>query len=658
MPHTVSLRPLPGAALLLASCAVAPPPEPPVGRADFNLAAQRLDLPLLWFSDDDGDGEPSPGEVAALRFFDSEVRWVEGGRFTPAFDEARRAIGGEVRRPGGEPPGVAREAERRRLVREELDAARPILVRAELGDLTPAERGFLEHAMAAGAWIDRLYALQLGIDKLEPRLPPDDPASRRLFRRNWGPWCVGPETQDEPACTAIPDAPQPSVDVYPAALEQQPDFCAALQARPDAEALVGPFTAVRQSGAELVAVPYSDAYPAEMAAAARELRAAAEALGEEEPALTAYLEAAARAFEDDDWFAADESWAAMSVRNARWYLRIAPDETYWEPCSLKAAFHATLARTDPGSLAWQERLDPLRDTMEQEIARLAGPPYVARHVEFELPDFLQLVANFGDDRAPVGGTAGQSLPNWGPVANTGRGRTMVVTNLGTDPDSRAERHEQLASLLDGDTLAAVSPRSPLAEAELLDTILHEASHNLGPAHEYEVGGRDDAEVFGGTLAATLEELKAQTFGQWLVEFLRSRGVIDDAAARENYVAATAWMLRHISRGMVTGDGTPRTYSQLAAIQLGFLLDDGAVGFDRQALAANGEDHGAFHLDFARLPAAWERLAREVGSIKAGGAAERARELQERYVEGDTVPFATIRERILRYPAQTFVYLGD
>ena len=40
-------------------------------------------------------------------------------------------------------------------------------------------------------------------------------------------------------------------------------------------------------------------------------------------------------------------------------------------------------------------------------------------------------------------------------------------------------------------------------------MLHEAAHNLGPAHEYKVKGKTDDQVFGGPLASTLEELKAQ-----------------------------------------------------------------------------------------------------------------------------------------------------
>ena len=99
---------------------------------------------------------------------------------------------------------------------------------------------------------------------------------------------------------------------------------------------------------------------------------------------------------------------------------------------------------------------------------------------------------------------------------------------------------------------------------------------------------------------------------------------------------------------------PRPYSQLAAIQLGYLIDDGAIRFDPEATAGNGEDRGAFHVEFAKLPAAWAKLAHEVGEIKARGEARRAESLRVRYVEGDTVPFDTIRERVLRFPSQTFV----
>ena len=48
---------------------------------------------------------------------------------------------------------------------------------------------------------------------------------------------------------------------------------------------------------------------------------------------------------------ADEAWAKMTVDNSKWYVRVAPDETYWEPCAQKAGFHLTFARINQGSQA-------------------------------------------------------------------------------------------------------------------------------------------------------------------------------------------------------------------------------------------------------------------------------------------------------------------
>ena len=92
--------------------------------------------------------------------------------------------------------------------------------------------------------------------------------------------------------------------------------------------------------------------------------------------------------------------------------------------------------------------------MEKALAELAGAPYKAREVSFKLPDFVDIALNAGDSRPPSGATIGQSLPNFGPVANEGRGRTVAMTNFYTDPDSieALEGHDRVALLqgLDGE----------------------------------------------------------------------------------------------------------------------------------------------------------------------------------------------------------------
>ena len=628
-----------------------------VERHAFNSAAVRLNLPLLWAADANGDGAIDPNEVASLLFYGSEGHWVADGAFTPEFEDAYRRIVEEAARPGGDQSEFDEvERERRRLVREDLDYGIPTLVSNDLTSLPEDHRTFVSHMLEAAALIDQLYSRQVGAEALADRVGRDDLSSQSMFRRNWGPRGAAPETELDPACSAIPGSPQPRVDPYPAAMQEDEGFCAFLEDLPNAAELLDPFTVVRESDEGLVAVPYTDAYPILMAAVADELRAAAEALADPgEDALRAYLKAAAQSFEDNAWFPADEAWAAMNARNSRWYLRIAPDEVYWEPCSQKAGFHLTLALINRDSLVWQEKLTPIRQEMEERLAEVAGPPYTAREVSFQLPDFIDIVLNAGDDREPLGATIGQSLPNWGPVANEGRGRTVAMTNLYTDADSLAIRRAQAESLLDASTIEHYTDG---AEPGLLGTILHEATHNLGPAHEYEVDGKTDSVVFGGGLASTFEELKAQTGALWYLEMLRSQGLISEELQRQSYVDALVWAFGHISRGMYTATGQRKAYGQLAAIQVGFLLEDGALSFDPEALAADGSDVGAFHIDFDRMPAAVEQMMILVAGIKARGDREEAEELAAAMVDGEALPRGLITERMLRHPKASFVYSID
>ena len=541
-------RPLAIVLALAAACssprrpAVSAPPHPrALSRLRLNQLALRLDLPLFWASDANGNGAPDPDEVRSLRFYPTEGRWVRDGRFTEDFARAIERIRAEADAPEPADP-------RLRLVRAELDHAAPTLVLTDLGELPEVHRAFARRMLAVADRIDALYAQQSGMTALSARLHDADPASRALFRRNWGPRCLGSLTEREAACSALEGAARQPVDVYPAAMQSDDAFCRTLERRPDAASLLSPFTVVRGEGSALSAVPYTQAWREGMEAVSAALTEAADAMTDPgEGALVAYLRAAAGSFRSNDWGPADEAWSRMNARNSRWYVRAAPDETYWEPCSQKAGFHLTFARINRASLAWQDRLTPLQSDMERALAALSSGEYSAREVSFHMPDFIDVVVNAGDDRDAFGATIGQSLPNWGAVASEGRGRTVAMSNLYTDPDSDARRRAQAASLL---TASAMESYTDDPAPGLVSTILHEATHNLGPAHEYRFQGHTAEEAFGGSLASMLEELKAQTGALYFTDWLRSRGVIDEPAARRIYVDAIVWALGHCRRGDV------------------------------------------------------------------------------------------------------------
>ncbi|HEU4614338.1 MAG TPA: hypothetical protein VFS15_19720 [Kofleriaceae bacterium] len=626
-----------------------------ISRADFNRYAVRLNLPVYWIADANSNKSLDVDEVAPLLFYGSQPTWTANGAFTKEFETAYDQIVDASKAPPLD--ASSEDGKRRTLVREDLDAGRPTLVRSDFSAASAEDKAFVKRMLGIADLIDDLYETQNGARAEVTKLPAD-PESRSLFRRNRGPDCEGPVSSKDPACSALPGAPKHLVDIYPAEVQAKDTFCKDLQDRKDGDKLMDHFNVVRGAGDDLKAVPYNEAYADKMKALADALNAtAAEIKDPAEQPLVAYLKAAAGSFSSNNWTPADEAWAKMgsgsNSSHSKWYVRVAPDETYWEPCAQKAGFHLSFARINQGSKQWQEKLVPVQQDMEAAIAKLAGAPYKERKVTFHLPDFIDIIVNAGDDRDPLGATIGQSLPNWGPVANEGRGRTVAMVNINTDPDSREARQAQAESVLDAAS-AKLYPAS--TEPGLLSTILHEATHNLGPAHEYKVKGKTDDDMFGGPIASMMEELKAQTGALYLLDFLRQKGLIDEAMAQQAFVDSIIWAFGHISQGMYTADHSRKAYGNLAAIQIGFLIDNGALTWDANATAANGTDKGAFTIHADKLVPAANELMKQVAGIKARGDKAAAEKLIARYVDAETVvPHKLIAERFLRHPKPSFVY---
>jgi len=643
--------------LLVGGCATRGVPASPapgdVSREALNRASLELAYPFFWSEDRDGDGALDPDELALVWGLDPRPReqWVAGGRFTPAFLEAYARVRARAASPGA--PADPRHA----ALARELAQSYFTVVESDFTSAPEEDRALVRHVLEAARLIERLHARQLGVYGMERSIPADDGLSRLVFFLNQGPWCSAPTTEKDPACTAIAPIPRRVSGLYPPDLQSSADFCEALAKGPRGEELTQPFSVVvRDATGALVPVPYHEAYREDMEAIARELDLAAAALENPgEAALGAYLAAAARAFRTGDWPAADEAWSRMDAESSRFYLRIAPDEVYFEPCNLKAGFQLSFARIDRASLEWQRRLDPVKGDMEQALAALAGPPYAARTVSFHLPDFIEIVLNAGDARAPRGATVGQSLPNWGPVASEGRGRTVAMTNFYRDPESLEVQRRRAESLLCPATMALYSDDR---DAVVLGTVLHEAAHNLGPAHDYAVDGRTDDQIFGGPLASTLEELKAQTSALYLTDWLAARGLLDRDLAERAHVRDVVWAFGHVSRGMYDAEGKVKPYSALSAIQVGFLLKEGGLVWRPGENAANGRDRGCLEVDFGALPAAVTRLGQVALGVKARGDAAAARALEAEYVRrggpsGEVLHVIT--ERWLRYPGATFLY---
>ncbi len=638
--------------LLVLSLLGAPALAAPLSRVDFNRRAAEENLPLLWRSDANGNGQLDPGELVVLWGVSREpaTTWIAAdGQLTQKAKDAIAALSTPPKKVAD-----AKEQRRRELVRQELSQGKPTLMDSGFVPASPQDKAVLEHLVNVSYAVERLYARQKGTLGLDAKIPADDPASRTLFYRNQSPSCVQPATEKIPECSALPEPVKPVFELYPPELQTDPEFCEALPKEKNWAKLQGHFTALRRAkDGSLEAVPYSVAFKEDTEAVAKELDAAAAAVTDKkEAAFKKYLTAAAKAFRNNDWEAADEAWAAMNAQNSAWYLRVAPDESYYEPCAIKAGFGLTLARINPDSVIWQKKLSPVKADMEKALATFAGPPYKARNVKFQLPDFIDVVVNAGDARFPTSGVAGQSLPNWGRVAARG-GRTVAMVNIFSDADSK----ESLAQQVQAAFCPDVAKEIPLEAApQIMSTVLHEAAHNLGPSHDYKVNGKVAEAVFGGPLASTMEELKAQTAALYFDDWLVDRKVLTPAESKAAHLRELVWMVSQISRGLYDASGVPKTYGHVGAIQLGALLADGAVVWNAQAKAANGKDVGCLDVKLDAWRPSVEKLAKIVLAAKSKGDKAAAEKLKTDYVDtADTGMRAALVERWARAPRASFVY---
>jgi hypothetical protein len=156
----------------------------------------------------------------------------------------------------------------------------------------------------------------------------------------------------------------------------------------------------------------------------------------------------------------------------------------------------------------------------------------------------------------------------------------------------------------------------------------------------------------------MEELKAQSAALYFEGWLAAKGIITKEEADNARIRDVAWAFGHISRGMYTAGGTPKNYSQLAAIQMGTFVKEKVLVWNPDAMAANGSDKGCFEVDLAKWGPAADRLMARVAKAKGKGDKADAQAMVRDFVDAKDA-WAELRgvitERWLRAPKASFVY---
>lgn len=627
----------------------------------WNQVAQELGYGIRWAQDTgeahriDSYHDLTYTKADAKKFKINPKKPFEGQtRLQAAIDEINRAL----------------ETKRQASVEASLNEAMSIPVAVDFSDARPEEKEMISHLMVVADLIDDLYHKQLGTASYHDQidwLKGIHPESAQLLERNHNPICDTPKSKEDPFCHALPNFEPQSFGVYPKGTKIDAEFCQGLTAESSDPLLRDPMTAL-VSGANGVyeTAYYHEYWQADMQAIANELEAAAHAIQsvEDERALYDYLMAAAQSFRTGDWLDSDYKWVALNMFNSKYAIRVGPDETYWDPCQNKAGFEFWFGPVNKVAASTSEGYGPHLQAMHDELNRLTPHTDPTPVGNVSIPDFVDIALFSGNARYSAGGIAGQTLPNWS-YEHTGL-HQWIMNYYAASPVVQDMSRQIAETLLHPETLAYFETDPETADK---NTVGHELTHSLGMRHinpvvdpktgeplfkgELDENGNPKPvrvrDALGGTLGSITEEIRGETGSLYWTHWGVENGMGTTIEERnKGYVAHLLWALKWAADDMLTPEGYPNTYAQVAAVQLAHLIREGALE----------SVDGKFKIHFDRYPAAVKKLLVKINTIKRHGDKAAAEALLKDATEGEGYASfgpEKVREVIQSFPRKAFEF---
>lgn len=482
----------------------------------------------------------------------------------------------------GAPPPAAAPAARADIAAK-VAAYAEVALAADLSHLAEGDRQALALLIEAGEVIDGLFWKQVWGDR-EPLLARiDDPATRRFAEINYGPW--DRLDDDRPFVAGIGPRP-PGARFYPE------DMTRAEFEQADLPGKSSLYTVIRRTDAgTLAAVPYHEAYRAELERVAALLRQAAAVASD--AGFRHYLGLRADALLDSDYQPSDMAW--MDMKTSPIDVVIGPIESYQDALfGTKTAFEAFVLVKD---VAWSERLARFAKHLP---ALQRGLP-VAEAYKRETPGTdADLNAYFA--------------LYYGGDANAGA-KTIAI-NLPNDEEvqlAKGSRRLQLENTMRAkfDTILMPIARELIAEDQLghvafdaffENVMFHEVAHGLGIKNTLD--GKGTVREALTDLASSYEEGKADILGLYMIGKLGQMGELDPARLHDNYVTFLAGLFRSVRFGASSAHG------QANMVAFNFLEQAGAFSRDPAS--------GRYRMDFDRMAQAVDTLSARILTLQGDG----------------------------------------
>ena len=388
----------------------------------------------------------------------------------------------------------------------------------------------------------------------------------------------------------------PGHALYPADLTRA-TADAYVAAHPDKKAILfDPYTIVRRKGNDLVGTKYHDEYAQFIKSAAAALKQAADL--SDDPAFAKFLRLRADALFTDDYYASDIAW--VELVNPKFDIIYAPYETYLDDLlGVKTSYGASiLIRNDVESqkLALYQKWVP--DIQDALPLAPADRPSVRGHVT--PMEVMDAPFRAGDLRHGYQAVA-DNLPN-DPRIHEQKGTKKIFFKNFMDA-----RVNEVILPLAARVMDPVQAKRASADGYLATTVMHEICHGLGPAFARVKGKNVSIREAIGRSFSGLEEAKADVVGMYALKWLVDKGVLPKERLEEYYASELAGIFRTVRFG------TGEAHGRAEMMEFNYYSEQGAI------VKVNGR----YRVDYTKIGAATERLARELLEQEATGDRARA-----------------------------------
>lgn len=454
--------------------------------------------------------------------------------------------------------------------------------------LSPRQIQAVDRLVEACRLLDDVYWRQSDLKGLELLKSSRDPILRRLLMIMGSRWDLLDENRPFVGNEPMPPGHELYLphDLTRAQIEQYVS-----QHPSEKAAIYDPYTVVRKQGARFATRPYHVEYKEFLEPMAKALRDAAALVPDAQ--FATFLRLRADALLSDDYYKSDLAW--LDEKDPKIDVIFAPYETYLDDLlGVKTSYGAAiLIRNEEESrklAVYQKYVPEIQDALP--VAAVDRP---SKHGHLTPMEVADSPYRAGDLRHGYQAVA-DNLPNDARIHQEKGTKKIFFKNF---MDARVNF---IILPIAQKLMAPAQAAKVSADGYMASTLMHEISHELGPAFAHIGGKQVDIREAIGPVYSGLEEAKADVTGMFGLKRLVDHGAMPKDRLEEYYASYVAGLFRTLRFG------TGEAHGRAEMMEFNYLQENGAVKFSG----------GRYLVDYGRMPGTLAQLTKTLLEFEGRG----------------------------------------